>query len=258
MVAIYEIKNIINNKRYIGGSTNVIRRFRQHKSFLKKGNHPNHLLQQDYNTYGGHVFEYNTISILTGLNITSPNLRKIEEVIIKSTDRELLYNIQLNTNGAGADALKKPSYLLDLKGNILREYECTNDIYKELYKREVAGSYINLNTDMIIQKKYRIVTKEYYDNNLNTIKEWRPFSRYDLVLRDYRKYCRQLVLSCQETGTKSVYGSYSDIAKLFNVHPERMRQIRRNRELFRGNYTIDILNKPSNFPLYKYIKVEDR
>lgn len=49
---IYSIKNIINNKRYIGSSIHLLTRLRVHFQFLRNNKHYNSKLQRSYNKYG--------------------------------------------------------------------------------------------------------------------------------------------------------------------------------------------------------------
>src|SRR5690625_6250075 len=48
---IYAIKNKMNNKRYIGSSTNINRRLKAHLSDLRKGRGPKKI-QKDFDKYG--------------------------------------------------------------------------------------------------------------------------------------------------------------------------------------------------------------
>jgi len=52
-IGIYIIRNLENGKVYIGQSTDLMRRLREHKRMLKKGEHPNTLLQRSYNAHDG-------------------------------------------------------------------------------------------------------------------------------------------------------------------------------------------------------------
>ena len=52
MSGIYQIYNPINNKRYVGSSINIERRFKQHISDLKANRHHNQHLQNAWNKYG--------------------------------------------------------------------------------------------------------------------------------------------------------------------------------------------------------------
>lgn len=54
---IYMIRNMVNNKCYIGQSKNVDRRLKEHMSKLKRGSHPNTHLQYAYNKYGPEAFD---------------------------------------------------------------------------------------------------------------------------------------------------------------------------------------------------------
>ena len=52
MVGIYKITNIINNKCYVGQSTDVIKRIQKHIKTLLSGTNRNEHLQNSYNKYG--------------------------------------------------------------------------------------------------------------------------------------------------------------------------------------------------------------
>jgi len=58
---IYCIKNLIDNKTYIGQSVDIKRRFRKHKSCLRKNIHGNPYLQNSWNKYGEENFEFSII-----------------------------------------------------------------------------------------------------------------------------------------------------------------------------------------------------
>jgi group I intron endonuclease len=58
---VYQIKNTVNDKVYIGESFHGEYRFRQHLYDLRAKRHPNHKLQADFNKFGENVFEWSTI-----------------------------------------------------------------------------------------------------------------------------------------------------------------------------------------------------
>lgn len=58
---IYRITNIINNKIYIGSSSNLKSRKYVHFNNLSKNKHPNNSLQSDYNKYGKDNFKWEII-----------------------------------------------------------------------------------------------------------------------------------------------------------------------------------------------------
>lgn len=49
---IYKITNTITSRIYVGGSKNIISRFRCHKSYITGGNPCNKLMVKDYELYG--------------------------------------------------------------------------------------------------------------------------------------------------------------------------------------------------------------
>lgn len=65
IIGIYKIKNIVNNKIYIGSSSNINKRKTAHFSYLKRNNHPNKHLQNSYNKHGKNNFEFNILEICT-------------------------------------------------------------------------------------------------------------------------------------------------------------------------------------------------
>jgi hypothetical protein len=68
-VFIYEIVNSINTKRYIGQTeTCVKRRWREHKSLLRRNAHPNPKLQNAVNKHGLEQFLFNVLHEVTSLD----------------------------------------------------------------------------------------------------------------------------------------------------------------------------------------------
>jgi len=58
ITGIYKIYNIINKKYYVGSSSDVYKRWSQHKYLLNKNKHSNNHLQNSWNKYGANNFEF--------------------------------------------------------------------------------------------------------------------------------------------------------------------------------------------------------
>ena len=87
MKGIYQIRNKINNKRYIGSSNDIYQRIHRHRWALKYKKHENPRLQNAWNKYGGANFAFEVIEECSN----SEDLVKLEQEYLNSNDN--LYNI---------------------------------------------------------------------------------------------------------------------------------------------------------------------
>ena len=78
---IYRIRNILNNKIYIGSSINIKKRFERHKRDLKMNSHSNLELQRVFNKYGNAIFQFEIIISFEEISIEK--LRKLESEMIE-------------------------------------------------------------------------------------------------------------------------------------------------------------------------------
>ena len=58
---IYQIKNIVSGKIYIGSSVNILHRWEIHKSDLNNNKHHSIVLQRAWNKYGAGAFEFSIL-----------------------------------------------------------------------------------------------------------------------------------------------------------------------------------------------------
>ena len=185
MTGIYTIINLINNKFYIGSSTEIEKRINTHFSNLNKNKHPNIKLQNSYNKYGKNNFTYKILDIFE--DISKQNLLIKEQEWIDKYEPKDLFNLSLITNSGGADCLKKQSLLLDLRGNIIKEFNSLKEIAKFLnFKVQIPTS--SINNSSTIRSKYRVVTKEFYNNELELILSWRNYKVNKDKFNHYYKY----------------------------------------------------------------------
>lgn len=57
-MGVYYILNTVNDKIYVGCSTDLRGRLRSHYKLLGRMRHHSYTLQQDWNAYGEHAFEF--------------------------------------------------------------------------------------------------------------------------------------------------------------------------------------------------------
>ncbi len=93
-MGVYCIKNIINNKVYIGSSNDILNRWRNHKDFLNQNKHINKFLQEDWDLYGEENFE----CIFLKKTDKHDKLTQEQFYIMEfnSSDRDYGYNINKN------------------------------------------------------------------------------------------------------------------------------------------------------------------
>lgn len=87
---LYMVRNSNNDKRYYGESANVSGRLASHKSLLIRQIHPNLRLQQDWNLYGGEIFEF--VVLYMGPAWEKKEDRLIKETLLILADRSVCYN----------------------------------------------------------------------------------------------------------------------------------------------------------------------
>ena len=76
---IYCIENIANNKKYIGMSTDIIRRLKHHRMSLNNLNHSNSYLQKEWNEYGEMCFVFFIIEICPPENLKEREIFCVNE-----------------------------------------------------------------------------------------------------------------------------------------------------------------------------------
>lgn len=91
MTGIYCITNKINNKKYIGSSKCIERRFKQHISDLHNGRHGNPYLQRSFNLHGKDNFSFGILESCSELELLEKEACWIESY--KSYDDSFGYNI---------------------------------------------------------------------------------------------------------------------------------------------------------------------
>ena len=172
--AVYQIKNITNNKIYIGSSTNYKTRINTHIIDLKAGRHTNKLLQEDYNN--NNDFE---ISILRKYKHKIKNeLFSREHDYIKRAQAEgqELYNIT------------------EMKNNYYISFELLRDKMADLYAMEHFNRHIgvfNTYSPAKIEMYYKLLGAKTPEEEKQIIEEYEKAIDYQNK-RQYYQYQLQL------------------------------------------------------------------
>lgn len=89
---IYKIENILNNKKYIGQSVDIMQRFRQQRYVLRHNISKNERLQFEYNQYGEENFTFQIIELCEESNLDERECYYIS--LYNTLDFNFRYNIE--------------------------------------------------------------------------------------------------------------------------------------------------------------------
>jgi group I intron endonuclease len=95
---IYMIRNLVNNKVYVGKSVNVEKRFNEHKRKLISNTHDNIHLQRAWNTYGKENFSFTIIKCCEESLLNEKEIYYIKE--LNSNNMDFGYNLTDGGDGA--------------------------------------------------------------------------------------------------------------------------------------------------------------
>jgi len=162
---VYEIRNIINNKVYIGSSYHIFNRWSGHRYQLNKNIHNNIHLQRAWNKYGKENFKFKIIeeiTIIDTFNNMKNTIIEREQYWIDKTncfDRNIGYNIalkaysKLGVKDSEETKIKKSKAMLKPERRKIASIAMTktnNKRYKELGK-DFCINYTKLNSDKVKQ-----------------------------------------------------------------------------------------------------------
>ena len=128
IIGIYCIHNKRNNKRYIGRSLNINRRFTGHYSSLTGGTHGNFYLQSEWDLYGEGCFEF---------------------IILEQCEPEQLMELEEKYITLYSSTIDKHGYNLTLGGDDTKHIKIMDNIkvplkhfgYNEVFLDDVDNSY---------------------------------------------------------------------------------------------------------------------
>ncbi len=90
---VYQILNKSNGKYYVGSSSDIKRRFIDHKKLLRNNKHDNGHLQNAWNLYGEGMFEFVIMKVLPPVKSILLEEEQNQINILQACNREMGYNI---------------------------------------------------------------------------------------------------------------------------------------------------------------------
>lgn len=147
ITGIYMIRNLKNEKVYIGQSVNIYKRWREHKSNLNKNKHPNVKLQNAWNKYGDNSFSFSVL-----LTCSKADLNEHEKFFVDKYDSyKNGYNMTLGGNDATSYTKEFKEKISNTKNNFSKERK--DEIRKKMLEshewQNIPIYQLDLNGDII-------------------------------------------------------------------------------------------------------------
>lgn len=160
LIGVYKIENIANGMCYIGSSMNIGDRWKRHLRHFKNKNHCNQHLLNAWLKYGPENFTFTVLKTFDSISLK--DLQEEEEIFINNYKFENLYNKTKLACG-GSDCVSIPCYILHLDGSIASEHQSLSEAARFYKTDQISTS--SVNTGAVYNKKYRVVTKQFYLSN---------------------------------------------------------------------------------------------
>ena len=204
MMAIYQIKNNVNDKVYIGSSSNISLRWKQHLDLLYYKLHDNYKLQNDFDKYGISNFSFSILEIIKD----KKDLLRKEQNWIDSININENYNILSYSNFNGAELTKDSYEIINYKVDINT---------KNLLKENIIVCIHKINS---IGEKQTSLSKGWFNkSNVSDIKQLSNNIKnyYKNIAKDKNFYWTTFIAyqrKLASSGTTRKYIGFNDIPKI--------------------------------------------
>ena len=168
---IYYIRNLVNNKMYIGQSEKVLNRIKSHIYQLETNSHHNNYLQNSFNKYGYDSFEFGIITYCDSSVLLDYEIKFIS---LFNTFIPNGYNLTKGGDGAPGKLCSESQ-----RDKLSRKVVLLNDLSIFETVREAAEKY-DVDPINIISCCRNILSYAGRDNNDPLV--WMYFSDYDAIL----------------------------------------------------------------------------
>lgn len=213
---IYLILNTVNNKKYVGSSIRISKRFKEHKQSLKKGIHVNSYLQHSYKKYGAESFKYSILEHCDDHELLARESKWCSD--LNTHNSNFGYNLATILRGGPIseelrqqqinDAIgSKRVFIFNSKGNIVNTFKSKREAARILC---VTDNYVyRLITEKIIYKNLYLLTDNQYISKEDIYSSIYPNNLYQFTKEGiFIKRHNTVSEAISITGVTSIYEAF--------------------------------------------------
>lgn len=156
---VYCIKNVTNNKKYVGSTINLKKREYLHFITLKNNNHTNENLQKDYNEFGKEGFVFEVLEFCEVIENKDFLLEREQYYLNSFSD---LYNVSTLSTGANNSEYHKTGKRSKYKAGSRVSFRISIDCDQKTL--DYINSIENMNEEIYMLLKMTSIDRSYLMN----------------------------------------------------------------------------------------------
>lgn len=203
---IYKIVNKINKKYYVGSSNNIVgKRFHNHKNQLNSNKHINTHLQNAWNKYGEHNFDFIIVEKLKELDLLIVEQRYLD---IAKLEKDKCYNISFvagkiemtdeikrkisNSKKGITSGNKNPMFGKTHTEESINKIKLARS--KQIFTEEQKNKSIQSRIKKETYKFQNIKTNEIFTGTQYEFRNYTKLNPYMLLKRIRKQYCGWIIV----------------------------------------------------------------
>jgi group I intron endonuclease len=242
VTGVYCIKNVVNNKSYIGSSVNIEGRAYKHRSLLRNNKHENAYLQNAWNKYGEDCFHFFILETCSKEDLTTTEQKWIdlsgEYNLIKDVVRNVMSETSKikmsNSRREGIANGTIPKYGI----KSVQQFSLSGTFIKEYSSITEASSICGVSMTQL-RRALQGVHRKAKGFQWKYTADDREIQEY--IKRDYscvsEKLCKKILVLDMLTGIYTEFESFKECASFFSLPSPSISQIHKSRyRLYKKRY----------------------
>jgi group I intron endonuclease len=247
---VYQIKNSVNDKIYIGSSVNIYNRAYTHETKLEKKKHSNQHLENSYHKYGFDKFQFSVIEYCHVDNITEREQYYIDKMSPEYNKREIAQN---NTGVRKSEETRKKisESLKERYKNGLETYK-QQHLWEEVEQYDLDGNLVNTfknkaTADRKVGKGDNKICKAVKkDAGVYYGYQWKVKGSDKKIKKFASKSPKSKVTKVTnvKTGESKIFRSFKEMCKTLDFPRGSVIKAKKADRLYKGKYRFEYISSP--------------